>query len=153
MSQLGSGVDSLRNARWRIRVTRTERVENDGEQAENEHPRDASVRGTIELVLRAASEIVAGLRECPANRRNRHGFVVGEELVALIELFEAYARMREQRHGDAAAPFALQVRVISEELSRSGELPLLQGRVDRAFLRIVAGGRRAVLAPVKRVPR
>ena len=72
-------------------------------------------------MLRASASSVAA--RASANRRDGPRFVVGEELVALVELVEAIARIAQQRRGDVGAPLGLQVAVrSSSSSSRSGKL-------------------------------
>ncbi len=163
-SQCGSGADSLWKARCRISrygallfqlavQARTIHVEEHGEQSEHQHPRSTECTTIGRAALGAACQLVTGGGQLAANLTRLQRLVVGEELVALIQLLELLIRMREEAAPRPCCATSLQRGVFGEQPLGARELLFPQRLADRALLQIVAGSRRAIRCRVERIAR
>jgi hypothetical protein len=113
--------------------TRSEAVEQNREQAKKEQPKCANVRAAIELLLGAAREDVDLVGQHAADRVDDRGLLIAEELVALVNVDEAFVRMAQHGCRDDDAPAPLKLGVLVEQALRFGEVLRLQRIVNRAL--------------------
>ena len=101
--------------------TRPKGVEQNRQQPEQQEPERAHVRAALQLRLRAARERLFGRLQVGAHDRDDARFVVGEDLVALIEFWEPFGGPAEQRRRNLVAPLILDAHVLGEELFHAFE--------------------------------